>query len=86
MAALIEVQNLKKYFETPRGTLHAVDDVSFKIDGKLFPIALRSSESPCGLYIFESVFSVSDKTGTIADAFRFNCLIYSIILFCFASS
>ena len=32
MAALIEVQNLKKYFETPRGTLHAVDDVSFKIE------------------------------------------------------
>lgn len=32
MAALIEVQNLKKYFDTPRGTLHAVDDVSFKIE------------------------------------------------------
>ena len=32
MAALIEVQNLKKYFETSRGTLHAVDDVSFKIE------------------------------------------------------
>lgn len=31
MADLIEVRNLKKYFATPRGQLHAVDDVSFKI-------------------------------------------------------
>lgn len=30
---LLEVKNLKKYFETPKGTLHAVDDVSFSIDG-----------------------------------------------------
>ena len=29
MTALVEVKNLKKYFETPRGMLHAVDDVSF---------------------------------------------------------
>ena len=27
----IEIQNLKKYFQTPGGTLHAVDDVSFSI-------------------------------------------------------
>ncbi len=32
MAVLVEVQNLKKYFETPGGMLHAVDDVSFSID------------------------------------------------------
>lgn len=32
MSALLEVKNLKKYFKTPRGTLHAVDDVSFTID------------------------------------------------------
>ena len=31
MDHLIEVQNLKKYFKTGRGTLHAVDDVSFTI-------------------------------------------------------
>lgn len=28
---LLEVKNLKKYFETPRGALHAVDDVSFTV-------------------------------------------------------
>ena len=32
MAPVIEVQNLKKYFPTPRGMLHAVDDVSFTLD------------------------------------------------------
>ena len=26
---LLEVQHLKKYFDTPKGVLHAVDDVSF---------------------------------------------------------
>ena len=30
--ALIEVKHLKKYFDTPRGMVHAVDDVTFKID------------------------------------------------------
>lgn len=29
MENILEVKNLKKYFNTPRGTLHAVDDVSF---------------------------------------------------------
>ena len=28
---IIEAKNLKKYFDTPRGKLHAVDDVSFAI-------------------------------------------------------
>ncbi len=32
MSSLIEVKNLKKYFKTNRGLLHAVDDVSFKIE------------------------------------------------------
>lgn len=32
MSTLIEVKNLKKYFNTKRGMLHAVDDVSFKIE------------------------------------------------------
>ncbi|MBI9050338.1 MAG: ATP-binding cassette domain-containing protein [Anaerolineaceae bacterium] len=46
MTALIEVKNLKKYFETPRGMLHAVDDVSFKIEkGKTLGIV---GESGCG--------------------------------------
>ena len=29
---LIEVRNLVKYFKTPSGNVHAVDDVSFTID------------------------------------------------------
>lgn len=32
MSALIEVSHLKKNFNTKRGVLHAVDDVSFKIE------------------------------------------------------
>lgn len=31
MEHILEVQNLKKYFNTPKGTLHAVDDVSFSM-------------------------------------------------------
>ena len=30
--ALLEVKGLKKYFSTPRGMLHAVDDVTFTIN------------------------------------------------------
>ena len=29
---ILEVKNLKKYFKTARGLLHAVDDVSFTIE------------------------------------------------------
>ncbi|NPV75359.1 MAG: ABC transporter ATP-binding protein [Anaerolineae bacterium] len=43
---LLEVKNLKKYFQTPRGMLHAVDDVSFKIaEGKTLGVV---GESGCG--------------------------------------
>jgi peptide/nickel transport system ATP-binding protein len=46
MTALVEVKNLKKYFETPRGMLHAIDDVSFSIEkGKTMGIV---GESGCG--------------------------------------
>lgn len=46
MSTLVEVKNLKKYFETPRGMLHAVDDVSFSIEkGKTLGIV---GESGCG--------------------------------------
>ena len=31
MDYMLEVKNLKKYFKTPRGPLHAVDDVSFSL-------------------------------------------------------
>ena len=43
---LLEVKNLKKYFKTPKGQLHAVDDVSFTIErGKTLGIV---GESGCG--------------------------------------
>jgi oligopeptide/dipeptide ABC transporter ATP-binding protein len=46
MNAIVEVKNLKKYFDTPRGMLHAVDDVSFSIEkGKTMGIV---GESGCG--------------------------------------
>lgn len=46
MAAVIEVKNLKKYFDTPRGLLHAVDDVTFTIEaGKTLGVV---GESGCG--------------------------------------
>lgn len=32
MSTLLEIKHLKKYFNTPRGLLHAVDDVSFSLD------------------------------------------------------
>lgn len=46
MSELVEVQSLKKYFKTRHGMLHAVDDVSFKIEkGKTMGIV---GESGCG--------------------------------------
>ena len=43
---LLAVKELKKYFKTPRGTLHAVDGVSFTIDeGRTLGVV---GESGCG--------------------------------------
>ena len=43
---LLECQHLKKYFDTPVGKLHAVDDVSFKLEeGKTLGVV---GESGCG--------------------------------------
>ena len=43
---LLQVQNLKKYFQTPSGTLHAVDDVTFDLHvGKTLGVV---GESGCG--------------------------------------
>lgn len=43
---LLECKNLKKYFDTPRGKLHAVDDVSFQLErGKTLGVV---GESGCG--------------------------------------
>ena len=44
--ANLEVKNLKKYFNTPGGVLHAVDDVSFTLEkGKILGVV---GESGCG--------------------------------------
>lgn len=44
--ALLEVKNLKKYFKTSHGMLHAVDDVSFTLEkGKTLGLV---GESGCG--------------------------------------
>ena len=46
MSALIEVQNLKKYFKSAAGMVHAVDDVSFAIEeGETVGLV---GESGCG--------------------------------------
>ena len=43
---LIRVENLKKYFKTKRGLLHAVDDISFSVKkGKTLGLV---GESGCG--------------------------------------
>jgi len=44
--ALLEVEHLKKYFPSPRGVFHAVDDVTFSIEkGKTLGLV---GESGCG--------------------------------------
>lgn len=46
MANLIEAKNLKKYFDTPKGLLHAVDDVTLAIkEGSTMGVV---GESGCG--------------------------------------
>jgi peptide/nickel transport system ATP-binding protein len=46
MSALLEVRNLKKYFNTKGGQLHAVDGISFTLDeGKTLGVV---GESGCG--------------------------------------
>lgn len=46
MATMLEVRNLKKYFDTKKGKLHAVDDISFSIrSGETLGVV---GESGCG--------------------------------------
>ena len=46
MAVLLETQNLKKYFKSGAGTVHAVDDISFEInEGETVGLV---GESGCG--------------------------------------
>lgn len=59
---LLEVKNLKKYFNTPKGLLHAVDDVSFTLDcGKTLGIVGESGcgKSTCG----RAILRLTEPTG-----------------------
>ena len=81
MSAILEVKNLKKYFDTPKGKLHAVDDVSFKIEeGKTLGVV---GESGCGkstlgrtiLHLLEStagqiIFENKDITNVVKKELR----------------
>lgn len=62
MSAIIEVRNLKKYFDTPAGKLHAVDDVSFQIEkGKTIGIV---GESGCGKSTLgRTIIHLQESTG-----------------------
>lgn len=62
MAIILEVKNLKKYFSTPKGELHAVDDISFKIEeGKTLGVV---GESGCGKSTLgRTILHLLDSTG-----------------------
>ena len=62
MDQILEVQNLKKYFPTPKGTLHAVDDVSFSLKkGTTLGVV---GESGCGKSTLgRTILHLLDSTG-----------------------
>lgn len=62
MAAVIEIKDLKKYFDTPRGKLHAVDGVTLKIEeGKTMGVV---GESGCGKSTLgRTIIHLLDSTG-----------------------
>ncbi len=62
MGTLLEVQNLKKYFRTAAGDLHAVDDVSFQIEeGTTLGVV---GESGCGKSTLgRTVLHLQESTG-----------------------
>lgn len=62
MAALLEIQNLKKYFHVPAGTNHAVDDITMRIEkGKTMGVV---GESGCGKSTLgRTIIRLQDPTG-----------------------
>lgn len=82
MSSLLEVKHLKKYFNTPRGLLHAVDDVNFTLEGgttlgvvgesgcgksTLGRTVLRLTESTEGEILFEGQDVVKMKRRELAQ-------------------
>lgn len=61
-APIIETRNLTKYFKTPKGMLHAVDNVSLKIDaGRTLGVV---GESGCGkTTLGRTVLRLTEATG-----------------------
>ena len=59
---ILEVKNLKKYFNTPKGELHAVDDISFTLEkGKTLGVV---GESGCGKSTLgRTILHLLDSTG-----------------------
>ena len=56
---ILEVKNLKKYFNTPGGVLHAVDDVSFTLEkGKILGVV---GESGCGKSTIAAILMGKNK-------------------------
>lgn len=62
MSELLRVENLKKFFPTPKGMLHAVDDVTLSInEGKTLGIV---GESGCGKSTLgRTIIHLLDNTG-----------------------
>ena len=60
--AMLEVQDLKKYFDTPRGKLHAVDGISFCLEqGKTLGVV---GESGCGKSTLgRTILHLTEPTG-----------------------
>ena len=62
MSVILEVQDLKKYFKTAKGTLHAVDGISFQLEeGKTLGVV---GESGCGKSTLgRTILHLLDSTG-----------------------
>ena len=59
MATMLEVRNLKKYFDTKKGKLHAVDDISFSIrSGETLGVV---GESGCGRTVLRLIEPTSGE-------------------------